>query len=181
MYGAMGTFWPRGAPAATSTSTNLSSSERSCSRKFSRIPGLYPACYLHSRSPDFARSKALTSGSRTLLPMPYSFLGSSCRRTPLSVPSLIPTPVIRKTIAQKLRAVNEPYLTQSITSEKNEGESEVLHEYPGADALQLDEEGSSVDAVQLNERGSSSEVGVLLSIDRLSFSVARIVSVLQFI
>lgn len=154
MCGAMGTVCPPGALAATSTSTKLSSSGRSCYRKFSRIPGLYPAPYSHSRSPNF---KPLASGSCSLLPTPCTFLGRSCRRTALSLPSLIPIPVLRKSVAHELRAVNEPYVTQSISNERNEGESEVVPE------------GSRADDVQLNEEGSPSEVGVLLSTEYLAF------------
>lgn len=140
MCGAMGTVC---SPGATSTSTILSSSGRSCYRKFSRIPGLYPAPYSHSRSPNF---KPLASGSCSLLPTPCTFLGRSCRRTALSLPSLIPIPVLRKSVAHELRAVNEPYVTQSISNERNEGESEVVPE------------GSRADDVQLNEEGSPSEL-----------------------
>ena len=164
MYGAMGTVCSPGASAASSTSTKLPSSGRSCYRELARIPGLYPTSYSYSRSPDFSRSKPLTSGSCTLSPASCSFLGSSSRRTPLSLPSLIPAPVFRKSIAQKLRAVNEPYVTQSIRNERSEGESEVRHE------------DSRDDDVQLNEEGSPSEVGVLLSTMHLAIRVARTVS-----
>lgn len=157
MYGAMGTVCSPGAPAATFTSTNLSSSGRSCYRKLSRIPGLYPSSYSHSRSPNFSRSKPLTSVSCPLLPTPCSFLGSSSRRTRLSLPSLIPAPVLRKSVSQKLRAVNEPYVTQSVSNERSEGESEVLHQ------------DSRADDVQLNEEGSPSEVGVIFSTEHLAF------------
>lgn len=96
---------------------------------------------------NFSRSKPLTSGNCALLPTPCGFLRTSCRRTPLSLPSLIPTPVIRKFTA-KLRAVNEPYITQPISNERNEDEAEMLHQDSGAGD------------VQLNEEGSHSEVGV---------------------
>lgn len=147
MYGATGTACSTRlqftSPATTSTSAYLS-----CSRHLPGIPGLYPNFSgrksQKSSTLNFTavqQKQKARAGCCRLLTTPCIFLrSSSCRRTPISLPSLVPTPVLRKRIAQKLRSVNEPYVTQPISNERNGDEPEVLHN--GSSAVQLSEEGS---------------------------------------
>lgn len=123
MYGATGT-----ACSTRHQSTNLSdSSGRSCYRHLPRIPGNFSSPF------NLIAQPLKQEAGCTLRTLPCR--ASSCRRTPLPLPSLVPTPVLRRRIAYKLRSVNEPSVTQSIS---NEDEPEVVSH----NGSQLSEEGS---------------------------------------